>query len=79
MTGRGVRVRFVRAVAALAIGGTAFQLSSCTPEVRQVVLDGLQTASLGLATTAVTAYFTSLQDDTTGGTSLTTTTGTTTP
>jgi len=63
----------------LAVGGSAFQLSSCDPEVRSTLLDGLQTTTTSLLTALTSAYFLSLQDDGGTGTGLTTTGGGTTP
>ena len=53
---------------ALAVGGSAFQLSGCDPNVRQTVIDGLQSTTIGLSAALITAFFQTLEDDaTTGG------------
>jgi hypothetical protein len=82
MNKRNVWKRAMRATTILALGGTAFQLSGCDPQVRSTLLSGLQTTTTGLMTTLVSAFFLSLADDNSnssgsGGTSgngLTTTT-----
>ena len=56
------RVRFMRTVMALAIGGSAFQLSGCDPEVRAAMLTGLETTTQSLAPALISAYFLSLAD-----------------
>jgi hypothetical protein len=50
---------------AIAIGGSAFQVGGCDPAVRQVLIDGLANTTQGLSTALITAFFLSLQDDTT--------------
>ncbi len=72
MTKRGLRRRILRAAAAIAIGGSVFQLGGCDPAVRDVLLTGLETTTGTLAQTFVTAFFAGLQNDNTTG-SLTTT------
>ena len=69
MNKRSVWQRFVRATTILAVGGSAFQLSGCDPEVRNVLLTGLQSTTTGLSTALIQAFFLSLADeDGTGGT-----------
>ena len=63
MTKRSFRARFMRAAMAVAIGGSAFQLSGCDPEVRNTLLTGLETTTQSLSTALITAYFLSLEDD----------------
>ncbi|MGB2986945.1 MAG: hypothetical protein WBE26_13820 [Phycisphaerae bacterium] len=63
MTKRSFRARFMRAAMAVAIGGSAFQLSGCDPEVRSTLLTGLETTTQSLSTALITAYFLSLEDD----------------
>jgi hypothetical protein len=57
----------------LAVGGSAFQLSGCDPEVRSTLLEGLQTTTTSLSTALISAFFLSLEDDDAGGADLTTT------
>jgi len=77
MATRSVRTRLLRTAMALALGGSAFQLSGCDPAVRSTLLDGLETTTSSLSSALISAFFLSLQDNssTTGG--LTTTGGTT--
>ena len=63
MTKRSYRRRIMRAVAALAVGGSAFQLSGCDTAVRQTILTGLQTTSTTLSASLITAFFQSLSDE----------------
>jgi hypothetical protein len=58
---------------ALAVGGSAFQLSGCDPAVRSTLLEGLETTTTSLSTALISAFFLSLQDDDAGGSDLTTT------
>lgn len=76
MNKRSIWNRAIRTTTLLAMGGSAFQLSGCDPEVRATLLTGLQQTSTGLATTLVSAFFLSLADDDAAGgagTGLTTT------
>jgi len=70
MAKRTRRQRMLRATMALLMGGSAMQLSSCDPVVRQTLLTGLETTSSTLAQTFIAAFFVSLADD---GDTLTTT------
>ena len=74
MTKRNVRSRFMRFAAAVAVGGSVFQLSGCDPSVRAALLTGLHTTSTSLANTLLSAFFLSLEDDAAGSTSGLTTT-----
>lgn len=65
--------RFVRFTTALAVGGSAFQLSGCDPAVRDTVLLGLEATTSSLTSTLISAFFISLQDDDSGTQGLTTT------
>jgi putative exporter of polyketide antibiotics len=47
----------------LAAGSGAFVLSGCDPNVRDTVLSGVEAATTGLFTTAVAAFFQSLQSE----------------
>ena len=68
MTKRSFRKRCLKTAMALAVGGSAFQLSGCDPNVRQTVIDGLQSTTIGLSAALITAFFQTLEDDaTTGG------------
>jgi len=80
MATRSVRTRLLRTAMALAIGGSVFQLSGCDPAVRSTLLTGLQTTTTSLSSALISAFFLSLQDNSsTTGTGLTTTGGGTTP
>lgn len=72
MAQKNIRKRFIRFVTALAVGGSAFQLSGCDPAVRSTLLAGVEATTQGLATTLITAFFITL-DDGSGGSGLTTT------
>lgn len=72
MVKRGFNGRLLRWAAAIALGGSVFQLGSCDPLVRATMLTGLETTTASLANTVIQAFFVSLADDTTGTTSLTT-------
>jgi len=48
---------------ALAVGGSALQLSGCDPNVRAALLGGLQQTTQSLSTALISAFFLSLQDD----------------
>lgn len=52
---------------ALAVGGSAFQLSGCDAEVRSTLISGLEATTLGLTTTLVTAFFQGLDDSSGSG------------
>jgi len=71
MAKRSRRQRMLRATAALLVGGSALQLSSCDPTVRSTLLTGLETTTSTLAQTFISAFFVSLSNE--DGTSLTTT------
>jgi hypothetical protein len=58
---------------AVAVGGSAFQLTGCDPNVRAALLTGLQQTTTGLSTALITAFFLSLQDDDDASSGLTTT------
>jgi len=57
----------------VAVGGTAFQLSGCDPDVRDALLTGLEDTTQSLSEALISAYFLSLEEDTgtTGGGSTT--------
>ena len=59
--------RFVRFAMAIAVGGSAFQLSGCDPAVRTTILTGLQTTTQTLSSALITAFFLTLEDDSAGG------------
>ncbi len=68
MTTRSFRKRCLKTAMALAMGGSAFQLSGCDPDVRQTVISGLQSTTIGLSAALITAFFQTLDDDAaTGG------------
>ncbi len=63
MTKRSLRQRLVRAAMALAIGGSAFQLSGCDPAVRDTLLTGLEGTTQSLSSALISAFFLSLEDN----------------
>ncbi len=65
--------RVIKLVTAVAVGGSAFQISGCDPAVRDVVLTGLETTTSTLTQTLISAFFISLQDGSSGTQGLTTT------
>lgn len=67
MTKRKVRGRFIRLVTALAVGGSAFQLSGCDPAVRGTLVTGLETTTQSLSSALISAFFLTLEDDAEGG------------
>jgi hypothetical protein len=56
----------LRKLTALAVGGSAFQLSGCDPAVRATLLEGLESTTSSLSTALISAFFLSLQDDEAG-------------
>lgn len=70
MKKQGFRPRLIRAMMALAVGGSAFQISGCDPDVRNALLTGLESTTQTLTAALISAAFLSLQDD--GSVSLTT-------
>ena len=79
MATRSVRTRLLRTAMALALGGSAFQLSGCDPAVRSTLLDGLEATTGSLSSALISAFFLSLQDNSSTSGGLTTTGGGTTP
>ena len=67
MTKRTLRERLTRLVMAVAIGGSAFQLSGCDPTVRDTLLLGLETTTQSLSATIISAFFLSLDDESDAG------------
>ena len=63
MSKRRPGTRFVRALMALAVGGSALQLSGCDPNVRATLLQGLQQTTQSLSTALISAFFLSIHDD----------------
>ena len=55
--------RLIRAMMAMAVGGSAFQLSGCDPNVRSALLQGLSSTTNTLADALIAAFFISLQSD----------------
>ncbi len=72
MAKRTLRQRMMRIVTVLAVGGSAFQLSGCDPDVRTTLLTGLEGTTQALGDALISAFFLTLEDDDTN-TSLTTT------
>lgn len=73
MARNSLRQRIVRFMTAVAVGGSAFQLSGCDPNVRSTLLTGLETTSQSLGSALISAFFLTLEDDDAGSTGLTTT------
>ena len=71
MGSRSLRMRFLRLVTAVAVGGSAFQLSGCDPNVRATLLTGLANTTNSLADALINAFFTSLEDGDSSSDSLT--------
>ncbi len=69
MNKQSLRSRFMRFATAIAVGGSAFQLSGCDPAVRDTLLGGLESTTQSLSTALISALFLSLDD----GNDLTTT------
>lgn len=65
--------RIIKLVTAVAVGGSAFQISGCDPVVRDTILAGLETTTSTLTQTLISAFFISLQDDSSAAQGLTTT------
>ncbi len=65
--------RFIKLATAVAVGGSAFQISGCDPAVRDVVLTGLETTTSTLTQTLISAFFISLEDGSSTTQGLTTT------
>ncbi len=63
MTKHSFRQRFLRAAIAVAMGGSAFQLSGCEPAVRDTLLTGLEGTSQSLSSALISSFFLSLHDD----------------
>ncbi|MCH8149302.1 MAG: hypothetical protein IH987_15180 [Planctomycetes bacterium] len=66
MTTRTPWQRFIKLVTAVAVGGSAFQISGCDPAVRDTVLAGLEATTSTLTQTLISAFFISLDDDSAG-------------
>jgi len=67
MSKRGIRKRAWRTAAAIAVGGSVFQLGGCDPTVRSTLLAGLATTTEALAQTLITTFFQSLADNSSSG------------
>ena len=65
--------RIIKLVTAVAVGGSAFQISGCDPVVRDTILAGLETTTSTLTQTLISAFFISLQDDSSAAQGLTAT------
>ena len=74
MTNKNLRTRLIRLVTAVAVGGSAFQLSGCDPAVRGTLLTGLETTTQSLSGALISAFFLTLDDESEEATGLTTTT-----
>jgi len=63
MKRNSTRTRIIRAMMAIAVGGSAFQAGGCDPNVRSTLLSGLESTATTLTTALIQAYFLTLQDD----------------
>jgi len=74
MRNRSIRMRCLRFATAIAVGGSAFQLSGCDPAVRDSLLGGLEETTSALSNALISAFFISLENNaSSSGGSLTTT------
>lgn len=73
MARNSFRQKMVRLVTTIAVGGSAFQLSGCDPNVRSTLLTGLETTTQALSTSLITAFFLTLEEDEVNANGLTTT------
>lgn len=71
MTTKNLGERFIRLAMTVAVGGSAFQLGGCDPRVRETVLTGLETTTQSLSTALISAFFLSLDNGSTTGTTTT--------
>ena len=55
--------RLITMAMSLVVGGSLFQLGSCDPSVRNVLLTGMEQTTGTLLNTVNSAFFISLQDD----------------
>jgi len=63
MNKHSFRSRFMRFATAVAVGGSAFQLSGCDPNVRTTLLGGLESTTQSLSTALISALFLSLDNN----------------
>ena len=63
MARRSLRQRVVRFVTAMAVGGTAMQLSGCDPNVRDALVVGLETTTQSLSSALISAFFLTLDSE----------------
>lgn len=66
MSKRSLPQRMMRFMAAVAIGGSAFQLSGCDSAVRETILTGLESTTQTLASSLVSAFFQTLSNNSAG-------------
>ena len=57
MNKQSLWMRTVRATTILAIGGSAFQLSGCDPEIRDTLLSGLEATTTEVTATLIAGFF----------------------
>ncbi len=75
MRTHSIRNRCLRFAAAVAVGGSAFQLSGCDPTVRDSLLSGLEETTSALSSALISAFFISLENNAANNQGLTTTGG----
>ncbi len=73
MARNSLRQRMIRLLSVLAVGGSVFQLSSCDPNVRTTLLDGLESTTSSLSSALISAFFLSLDNNDVNANGLTTT------
>ncbi len=73
MARRSLRQRVVRFVTAMAVGGTAMQLSGCDSNVRDALVTGLETTTQSLSSALISAFFLTLDSEDTNVNGITTT------
>ncbi|HEY3246586.1 MAG TPA: hypothetical protein VGM03_24845 [Phycisphaerae bacterium] len=73
MSKRGLKQRFLRLSVGLLLGGSLFQIGGCDPQVRSALLMGLESTTTSLSDTLISAFFISLQSNSTSNQNLTTT------
>ena len=70
---RSTRSRLVRFAMVVSMGGTMFQFSGCSADVRNTIVSGLESTASTLATTLISSFFQGLADDSGGSSGFTTT------
>ena len=66
MRRKTLATRSLRWLTAVAVGGSAFQLTGCDPAVRGALLEGLEQTTSSLSGALISAFFISLEQDAAG-------------